>query len=506
MKSIIQISGNNTNNAEANKNESIQRFLRRFSAYDLNPPYQREFVWKEERCQKLIESIIEETRIGPISVVRKGERDGNFDNYWVMDGKQRLQTIIHFAKGVFPIPLMLESGPVNIYYKGIQNAAEKGSVVCKNFIELFELYNLDLTIYRTMDFDEQQKKFHKINYSEPFNKNEMIFCSRFVLCQNFFVTIWTNKIVPYIGAYLTSDQRRNFRQTGTRQMANILLLLLGAALKDRYQAKIIDKRHIEDMCQILELQLKQKGLTMTSEISEELIQEFLGGFLVTLEDVAKSVRRILTYRQHYGIVIKGVTVIEFFIFLARYFQSNVFTPNYIIENLETFSKIIAMYTIVKDLVGGMNRQTTNRGKVQEKQDLLDRILKEPVSVYTDSLKSLSLHATEQNVAIRKFLGKKEDWDFKLDLGKKNKPITKIQRNLAVLTSDGRDPVSGSDITKANAHVHHKKGPNSIDSTAAEDMVLLTDATNIKLGGNSDKFVKKAASQKLLFENDDKRSA
>lgn len=64
------------------------------------PPFQRNYVWDIKRASKLIESIILGLPIPQIFLYEKGK-----DNFFVIDGQQRLLSIYFFVKQRFPTEL-----------------------------------------------------------------------------------------------------------------------------------------------------------------------------------------------------------------------------------------------------------------------------------------------------------------------------------------------------------------------------------------------------------------
>lgn len=71
---------------------------------DLNPKYQRGNVWTEEQKVKLIDSIYRDINIGSIVLVEKqwfNEYNVVSEMYEVLDGKQRLTTIIDYISSKF---------------------------------------------------------------------------------------------------------------------------------------------------------------------------------------------------------------------------------------------------------------------------------------------------------------------------------------------------------------------------------------------------------------------
>jgi hypothetical protein len=68
---------------------------------DMNPAYQRGYVWSFEDKQKLIKSIFGHIDIGKFVFVKSPYREGRPD-YRILDGKQRVSAIIDFFENKFP--------------------------------------------------------------------------------------------------------------------------------------------------------------------------------------------------------------------------------------------------------------------------------------------------------------------------------------------------------------------------------------------------------------------
>lgn len=70
---------------------------------DLNPPYQRKSVWSPRDRRYFIDTILNNYPAPPI-FLHKSLNDNGRATYHVVDGKQRLQTIIDFSKNLIRIP------------------------------------------------------------------------------------------------------------------------------------------------------------------------------------------------------------------------------------------------------------------------------------------------------------------------------------------------------------------------------------------------------------------
>lgn len=68
---------------------------------EMNPPYQRDLVWEEEDKVKLIDSLFNQVDIGKF-VFRKLPYKDNTPSYEIVDGKQRLTTLLEFMADEFP--------------------------------------------------------------------------------------------------------------------------------------------------------------------------------------------------------------------------------------------------------------------------------------------------------------------------------------------------------------------------------------------------------------------
>ena len=67
---------------------------------DLAPAYQRDFCWELTDKVKLIDSIFQHVDIGKFAVIHK-EFEPNTESYEILDGKQRLRTLLDFYENRF---------------------------------------------------------------------------------------------------------------------------------------------------------------------------------------------------------------------------------------------------------------------------------------------------------------------------------------------------------------------------------------------------------------------
>lgn len=81
-------------------NTSIDSLIHKYYHFgiDMNPSYQRDYVWTDEDKEYLLESIFDNVDIGKFVVVHLDNSEWRTRgySYEILDGKQRLQTLINF--------------------------------------------------------------------------------------------------------------------------------------------------------------------------------------------------------------------------------------------------------------------------------------------------------------------------------------------------------------------------------------------------------------------------
>lgn len=88
----------------ASNNVSISNFYEEYSIgkYNMSPPYQRLSVWSPEKKSFFIDSILKNLPIPPVFLRQKIDDITGKTSYDVIDGKQRLTSIIEFIENSFP--------------------------------------------------------------------------------------------------------------------------------------------------------------------------------------------------------------------------------------------------------------------------------------------------------------------------------------------------------------------------------------------------------------------
>jgi hypothetical protein len=108
---------------------------------DMNPEYQRGLVWDMEHKVKLIDSIVEGIGI-PAILLREKEGFADHFHWEMVDGKQRISTVVGFMNDEFPYNGKVYSEHDKDSRRMFETACIGASVV--RFItdkEVVELYN-----------------------------------------------------------------------------------------------------------------------------------------------------------------------------------------------------------------------------------------------------------------------------------------------------------------------------------------------------------------------------
>lgn len=113
------------------------------------PPFQRNYVWDKRRASKLIESILLGLPIPQIFLYEKGK-----DNFYVIDGQQRLLSIYFFVKQRFPKKAGLEV--LREFFTG-DDGIKPNIISDDKFFENFAL-NLPSPV------ETEKNKFHGLKY------------------------------------------------------------------------------------------------------------------------------------------------------------------------------------------------------------------------------------------------------------------------------------------------------------------------------------------------------
>jgi hypothetical protein len=146
------------------ENRTIHDVLRRINkgSFIMDPDFQREFVWPEDKQSKLIESVL--MRI-PLPVCYLAENDDG--KMIVVDGLQRLSTFQRFVNNDLKLKLPKQSELNNKFFKELSPKLQNRIEDC-NLI----LYIIDAKVPAKAQLDI----FDRVNSGEPLTRQQMRNC------------------------------------------------------------------------------------------------------------------------------------------------------------------------------------------------------------------------------------------------------------------------------------------------------------------------------------------
>lgn len=149
---------------------AVSKVARERGALELEPLYQREGgVWSLEKKQLFIDSILNNFDVPKIYVHDMGVDDTG-KQFGVIDGKQRITTILDFIDGRFPLgddfQFLDERSTVDIlpkmYFKDFDDESKN----------VFREKQLDFVLVQTSDIEDIEELFSRLNNGEKLNAAE----------------------------------------------------------------------------------------------------------------------------------------------------------------------------------------------------------------------------------------------------------------------------------------------------------------------------------------------
>lgn len=129
--------------------------------YDFNPAYQRDSVWSEDKRAFLIDSILKNFPIPPIFLKMNLNPQTGKTVYDVIDGKQRLQSIIGFIEGKVFLPDNFSDGPFG--NEELNGLSFKGLDGIGDYKKNFWSYQIPIAYIDTQSEDAINGIFDRLN-------------------------------------------------------------------------------------------------------------------------------------------------------------------------------------------------------------------------------------------------------------------------------------------------------------------------------------------------------
>jgi uncharacterized protein with ParB-like and HNH nuclease domain len=141
------------------------RDMFRADLLDLDPPYQRRSVWNREYQKLFIDSILRNYPVPPIFINIEVRQDGT-SIYHIIDGKQRLLSVLQFLADEFPISTETYSSPdfAGKYFSELDPAAQRS----------FYSYFLPVEMFTELSREEVNEIYERFNRNvQKLSKQEL---------------------------------------------------------------------------------------------------------------------------------------------------------------------------------------------------------------------------------------------------------------------------------------------------------------------------------------------
>jgi len=165
MNKFLEVESNSIVISEFYENHTANK-------YNYNAEYQREKVWNPEKRSFLIDSILKNYPIPPIFLRMYIDENTGITKYDVIDGKQRLTTIIDFIEGNISLPDDFGEGPFgNVQLNGL-NFRELDDF--SDYKKQFWKYKLNITYIDSTEDEVIRNIFDRLNRNgEPLTFQEL---------------------------------------------------------------------------------------------------------------------------------------------------------------------------------------------------------------------------------------------------------------------------------------------------------------------------------------------
>ncbi len=433
---------------------SLDHIIRNRSDFNLNPPYQRGEVWKDEQKEKFIHSLILGRQIGSIHLV---VNDPDYDpqsnqisgiHKDVLDAKQRLHTLFEFIDNKFGVAIDFGDGTQiwEYTYSDFQQGVPSNEEHTKRLsLARKAIFDLQVTIsnYPPMPLKSQIQIFEDVNTSMPLVGNEKMY-ARYCFLKLILQYLFDSIVFPALGDHFHKQIADNRRYSGLRLIHSILFLAFGKRYDGDFQISPYSAKALEHSASLVEPLLIENKITSNTSISDEVIESLGEDYAKTLKTFRDAVICTSIVASYNGVSKKHdvnliMDLIVFFCYMLRRNE----TKRHVQDSVKEFFDMADIYA-------------------QEKKK-----------------QNLKAHTTEIGLITKRF-AVLDDCYAKCvtDTGQKNKGLSCSDKTIASFRADGTDPLTGADLGLNPDYDH--VSPKSCHSTTK--VVAMSSNSNRVLKG------------------------
>ena len=419
---------------------TVDNLISQRHRFDTNPPYQRGLVWKSDYKGDLILSIFDGIPINVIHLVQKHVSNCNLR--WVLDGKQRIETLIKFANNEFGVEVELEEGKVRkIFYKDIANPNDPAHDL---LYAKFHEFQIDAVVWQPMTYERQKKLFERINKSVSLNNREQRYCGHY-LTQKFLEFVIDNSLETSGLKSQIRDELKEDRRFATSTMVHsILLLAYGPRLDAKFCPQSYSNSYLNESATLLDKVLSEAGFDATKDFDMILIDKL--GVSEQIKELNLAFRWIyqgINHKNHpkLGKNVDSTLVVDLAAFFIKQMQSKVLTNSYVEQHLDEICNMIVDFQTLRS---GRNSElkagTTDIARIRVRFETLDKLFSKHIR----------------------------------DVDPKNKGVPVQMETLARMNAPLFSPIDGQLLTDNNAQTDHV---NPRSNSSETSYAILSDNDN-----------------------------
>lgn len=379
---------------------------------DTKPPYQRGEVWKKKYKEELIKSILNGI---PINTIHLVEKPGDPSYRWVLDGKQRIETLKDFLDGKFSIQLTMGNEKNTLFWNDLINNSKFHYLAGR-----LKEHQITVVVWKNMNIGSQKEIFTCINYSQSLNPGEKLYC-RYFLTQKLLKGLFDNfkhKLSKHLNKQITDD----YRFAAIKMIHNILILCYGKTLDDTFNERDLNAAKMEKYSEELENLQMSKEIDATTEW--DTIVEKIPALKIVQHQLSNAVDwldRISSYQNDISKKIENLVIVDILTFFIKKQQEKILTNSYVLENLDKFYVFLVDWIQHKNTNNKLKRRSTQTSSLKEKFKVLED---------------------------------KFNTGYGFDVGVKNKSILKSDKIIAAFKAPAICPINGCVLTDDNVEFDH----------------------------------------------------
>lgn len=316
--------------------------------YNFDPDYQRESIWTDEKQSFLIDSLLKNFPIPPIFLHQKIDDDTGKTKYDVIDGKQRLTSIIRFLKNEIPVSDEFEDSP--FHDKKISGIFFK------------DLDDKDLTEYK--------KKLWR--YVIPI---EYIDTSDKKVIDNIFDRLNRN------GEPLKGQELRRSKYHGTKLLNLVERVAEIPFWKDRLLVTDATRmEHYEFISEIIFQQIEEAPLHANQDILDEMYEKYTSGDF-NWDDIENKFLAITVFMESLDIEytefsVRGVSHLYGIWCLSNFCKKENISPDSVREKLKEFYRTLRKHDSSNGCIDEYRKSMSSRTKDKRQRERRVKALKD----------------------------------------------------------------------------------------------------------------------------------